>query len=209
MDKYVAPGYSGFTAAKIPDMSAISKEQGHWVANFILGGSPLRVTLDDDTRSTFYNFLRRTEAAFLEYEEARQLTMTHLADPKPRQYIKAIGYWERFLSDADRAWALLDRGEKILFVKDDGSILQRLNLLYNRSKHIESAIKSSQLPPNGTLPVWLTNEGLEATDAKLTFEEMADILSDLAKWADAVQDPLTMQETIKTTYSISEEEDQS
>ena len=103
----------------------------------------------------------------------------------------------------------LDRGEKILFVKDDGSILQRLNLLYNRSKHIESAIKSSQLPPNGTLPVWLTNEGLEATDAKLTFEEMADILSDLAKWADAVQDPLTMQETIKTTYSISEEEDQS
>jgi hypothetical protein len=135
--------------------------------------------------------------------------MMHLADPKSRQYIKAIGHWERFLSDADRAWTFLVRGEKILFVKGDGSILQRLNLLYNRTKHIESDIKSGQGPPNGTLPVWLTNEGLETTNAQLAFGEMADILSDLAKWADAVQDPLTMQETIRMTYSISGEEDQS
>jgi hypothetical protein len=204
MDRFVAPGYSAFTAATIPDMSAASQEQEHWVANFILNGS-MRVTLDDDTRRTWYNFLRRAESAFLEYEEAKRLTLDHIASPAAHRYIRAIGRWEQFLSEAYRAWAVLVKGEKVLFDKDDGSVLQRLNLFYNLTKHVESAIKSGQLPPNGTLPVWLTNDGLEAVDAELTFTEMAEILTDLAKWADAVQDPLTMQEKIRESYGLSEE----
>ena len=94
----------------------------------------------------------------------------------------AIGHWKQFLSQADRAWAVLVRGEKILFVKDDGSAFQRLNLLYNRSKHLESAIKREQLPADGTLPVWLTNAGLQAVDGGLTFVEIAETLTDLGKW---------------------------
>jgi hypothetical protein len=177
-DKYVAPGFSEFNAANMPDMSAISQEQGHWLNNFILN-SWSRVNLDDDTRRTLFNFLRRTEAAFREYEEARRLTLAHLDDVRPNsvsQYIRAIGHWEQFLSQADRAWAVLVKGEKILFAKNDGSIVQRLNLLYNRTKHIESSIKSGQLPPDGTLPVWLTNDGLQAVDGTLTFVEVAEIL---------------------------------
>ncbi len=210
-DKYVAPGFSSFTAATIPDTSAVSREQGHWLGNFILN-SWARVTMDDDMRRTLFNFLRRTEAAFREYEEARRLTLTHLADRRPNavfEYINAIGHWEQFLSQADRAWAVLVKGERILFVKDDGSVVQRLNLLCNRTKHIESAIKSGQLPPDGTLPVWLTNDGLRTVDAELTFAEIAEILTDLAKWADAVQDPLTMRETIRVSYGLSEEESDS
>lgn len=210
-DKYVAPGFSSFTAATIPDMSAVSREQGHWLGNFILN-SWARVTMDDDMRRTLFNFLRRTEAAFREYEEARRLTLAHLADRRPNavsEYIKAIGHWEQFLSQADRAWAVLAKGEKILFVKDNGSVVQRLNLLCNRTKHIESAIKSGQLPPDGTLPVWLTNDGLRAVDAELTFAEIAEILTELAKWADAAQDPLTMRETIRVSYGLSEEESDS
>jgi hypothetical protein len=92
-------------------------------------------------------------------------------------------------------------------VKDDGSVIQRLNLLYNRTKHLETAINSGQLPPDGTLPVWLTNDGLQAVDAELTFTELAGILTDLAKWADAAQNPLTMRETIRAAYGLSQEED--
>jgi hypothetical protein len=208
LDKFVAPGYSAFTAATIPDMSAVSQDQERWVANFILNGS-MRVTLDDDTRRTWYNFLRRAEGAFLEYEEASRLTLAHLANPSPRRYIRAIGRWEQYLSEAYRAWAVLVRGEKVLFAKEDGSIIQRLSLLYNRTKHVESAINSGQLPPDGTIPVWLTNDGLEAVDGELTFVEIAEILGDLSKWADAVQDPLTLQETIRASYGLSEEEDDS
>lgn len=208
MDKYVAPGFSAFTAATIPDMSAVSQEQEHWLANFILS-SWARVTMDDDLRSTLFNFLRRTKAAFREYQEARRLTLAHLADGRPNAvsgYIEAIDHWEQFLSQADRAWAVLVRGEKVLYSKGDSSVIQRLNLLYSRTKHLEDSIKHERLPPDGTLPVWLTNDGLEAVDAKLSFVEIADILTDLAKWADAAQDPLTMQETIRAAYGLSEKE---
>jgi hypothetical protein len=74
--------------------------------------------------------------------------------------------------------------------------MQRLNLLYNRAKHAESAITSQQLPPDGTLPVWLTNDGLKCVESSLTFQEMAELLGDLAHWAEAVQDPLTMREQL-------------
>ena len=209
MDRFVAPGYCSFNAATIPDMSAVSREQGHWLTNYILNGSGLRgVSLDDGTRRTLFNFLRRTEAAFREYEAARELTLAHLAKPRYKEYVKAIDRWEQFLSQADRAWFVLVRGEKILFVKDDGSIFQRLNLLYNRTKHLETAINSEQLPPDGTIPVWLTNDGLQAVGGKLTFAEIAEILVDLAKWADAAQDPLTMRETIRVSYGLSKDQDE-
>jgi hypothetical protein len=43
------------------------------------------------------------------------------------------------------------------------------------------------LPPEGTLPLWLTNDGLQAADAGLTFTELAEILTDLTSWADAAK----------------------
>jgi hypothetical protein len=198
-DKYIAPEISSFTAASIPEMSAVSAEQGHWLANFILN-SGFRVTMDDASRRTFYNFLRRTEAAFREYEAARQATVAYLTVPTLNPfsvYIVAIGHWEVFLSQAYQAWCLLARGQPILFKRGDGSITQRLNLLYNRAKHAEKAITSQQLPPDGTLPVWLKNDGLYCVESSLTFEEIAEILKDLAQWADIVQDPPTMQAKIE------------
>jgi hypothetical protein len=167
MDKFVAPGYSSFTAATIPDLSAVNPEQGHWLTNFIPSGSGLRgVSLDDRTRRTLFNFLRRTEAAFREYEAAREFTLAHLAKPNHKEYVKAIDRWE-------------------------------------------TTINSGQLPPDGTIPVWLTNDGLQAVDGKLTFAEIAEILVDLAKWADAARDPLTMRETIRASYGLSEDKEDS
>ncbi len=166
--------------------------------------------MDDATRQTHYNFLRRAEAGFREYDAARRLTLAHL-DRKNADavsiYFEAIGHWEQFLSQADHAWDVLVRGQKVLFVKDDGSVFQRLDLLYNRSKHLESAIECQQLPPGGTLPVWLTNDGLQAVDGALTFPEISEILTDLANWAEAAQDPLTMRDTIRSTYGIEDKDD--
>jgi len=196
LDKYVAPEISSFTDASIPDMAGTSKEQGYWLTNFVLT-SGLRVTMDDALRRTLYNFLRRAEAAFREYEAARHSTLKYLENRDALSgYIMAIGHWEVFLSQTYQAWCLLARGQKVLFEPGDGSPMQRLHLLYNRAKHAESAITSQQLPPDGTLPVWLTNDGLNCVESSLTFEEMAGVLKDLAHWAEAVQDPLTMREKL-------------
>jgi hypothetical protein len=78
-DKFVAPEISSFTEASIPDLSEL---QRRWLVSFILNGS-LVVQLDDATRRTLYNFLRRAEASFREYSSARQMTMAHLTNPAP------------------------------------------------------------------------------------------------------------------------------
>jgi hypothetical protein len=110
-DKFVAPEISSFTEASISDLSGL---QERWLVSFILNSS-LVVQLDDATRRTIYNFLRRAEAAFREYSSARQMTLAHLANPNPdavSEYIIAIGHWEVFLSQAYQAWCLLARGRR-------------------------------------------------------------------------------------------------
>ena len=86
------------------------------------------------------------------------------------------------------------------FQKGDGSILQRLNALHNQAKHADEAIERGELVAEGPLCVWLTNDGLRSMDTSLTFDEAADVLAELARWASAVQDPLTMEEKLKASW---------
>ncbi|MDQ2875385.1 MAG: hypothetical protein M3Y33_11580 [Actinomycetota bacterium] len=209
-DRHVAPNMSRFTAATIPDMSAVSAGQDHWLGNFMLSTGTLRFVLDDAARRTWFSFLRRTMMAFREYAAARDSTVAYLTDPNPNAvsgYFIAIGHWEIFLGQAYHAWLLLGRkpladGHKF-YAKGDGSQIERLNRLYNRSKHTETAINAGQFPPDGTLPVWLENDGLYCTDGALTFGEMAEVLRELAVWADAMQEPSTMRAKVQAHYGTS------
>jgi hypothetical protein len=206
-DKFVAPGISEFTQASIPDMSGASDQQDYWVRNFMLN-TILRVQIDERTRQTLFNFLRRAESALREYELARERTLAHLRNTEEvTAYLAAISHWEVFLSHAYQAYWLLVRGQKILFTKGDGSALERLNLLYNRSKHMEKAIEAGQVPSESTMAIWLTNDGVQSIDSQLTFAEMADILKDLVMWSDAAQDPLTMRETVMKHFRSASSDD--
>jgi hypothetical protein len=205
-DRYVAPNVSRFTAATIPDMSAVSAEQEHWLGNFILNTGLQRVVLEEGSRRSLFNFLRRTMMAFREYASARQMTLNYLANPNPNavsEYIIAVGHWEMFLSQADQAWDILDGGKNKLFMPNDGTVPQRLRHLHNRTKHLASAIRNQemQFPEAGTMPVWLENDGLHGlhsddgittVDVSLPFDEIAGMLAKLAHFADAAQDPLQL-----------------
>ena len=57
--------------------------------------------------------------------------------------------------------------DKTLFEGKDGSPLSRLNLIYNASKH--------QLAGTDQ-PTWITNDGIESSNAKLSFLEMEELL---------------------------------
>lgn len=203
-DNFIAPDLSKFTRAEIKDMSRTSVAQEHWLENYMLN-SLFRVSLEERVRQTLFNFLRRTQFAFREYTLVREQTATYLgrASNATPAYFIAIGHWEVFLSYAYQAYELLVGTEKrALFEQNDGSVLQRLCLLYNRSKHVKTAINAGQLAPGSTLAVWLTNEGLRAVDGHLTFDELAEILEELAFWSDAAQDPLTMREKIMAQYPV-------
>jgi hypothetical protein len=196
-DRFVAPEMSKFTAAKIRDMSQVDSQQEHWLSNFIFNGI-FRANVLSPQRQQFYNFLRRSHSAFAEYALAREATLAFIEDERrdPTRYLDAIGHWEAFLAYTWQAHCFLSRSERIWFERGDGSARERLNALHNRAKHADEAIERGEFFGDSPLCVWLTNDGLRSTETSLSHEEMAEILDDLARWASAIQDPLTMHETL-------------
>ena len=195
----MAPFMSLFTSAEIPDMSGHCDQSQHWISNFILN-TLLRENIRAPYRQYIFNFLRRSEAGFREHAFAREETLLFLNGSRqsPSRYMMAIFHWEVFLAQAWHGYSLLSNmQEEKAFEKGAGSIEERLNLLYNQSKHAESVIKSGQMLENATIPVWLTNTGLESHNAKLTYHETGEILKHLAEWAQALQDPQSLRERIE------------
>ena len=94
------------------------------------------------------------------------------------------------------AWMKLT-GEKA-FEPDAGcpSAEERLNHLYNWSKHTDGKIVTpGEMPESGPLALWLTNQGLRTVKHILTWPELAEVLDDLGKAADLLQDPKARSST--------------
>jgi hypothetical protein len=194
----IAPGVSDFKSADIPDAAQFSKESTHWVGNFFLNCT-FRGAFQPPMHAYAYNYLRRTQQAFAEHQIARERTMAFLQASRhsPTLYVDALYHWECFLGQAWHAFAMLVKAwDGKAFEKGDGSVEQRLNALYNQMKHVESRIENGQIPPESPVPVWLENEGIRSIDTHLSFKETADVLRELAKYADALMDPKTANEKL-------------
>ncbi len=115
------------------------------------------------------------------------------------RYMEAIFHWEAFLAQSWMAYALTETlNGTPPFRKGDGSVEQRVNLLYNRSKHSDTAIEAGQLPPEGTVPVWMEDDGLHGVDVMLRWEEIGEVLRDLSNFANMLEDPITTAEKLET-----------
>jgi hypothetical protein len=203
LDRHIAPSVSTFTSAEIPDMSSWSNESSHWIANYILN-SAFSASFAPPMNAYAYNYLRRAQYAFSEHHLARLSTLAFIGGcgQSPRVYVDALFHWECFLGQTWHAFALLITAwEGRAFDKNDGSVEQRLNALYNQMKHVESRIENGQMIPGATVPVWLENEGLRSVDANLTYTETAEVLKEIAKYADALSNPATAKEVLNASDS--------
>jgi hypothetical protein len=108
----------------------------------------------------------------------------------------AIYHWEMFLGQTWHCLKLLQlflEREKV-FNKGENTPIERLNLLYNRLKHTESAIECGQMPVDSlTFSAWLTNDGIFCKDGGITFLECSDLLHHIGKYANILQDPVSAE----------------
>lgn len=199
LDKHIAPGVSELTSAEIPDMSSWAEQSPHWIANYFLN-SALGASFAPPMNAYAYNYLRRAQYAFSEHHLAREATLGFLAGEAQsvRGYADALFHWECFLGQSWHALSILITAwQGKAFDKNDGSVEQRLNALYNQMKHVESRIDNGQMLPGATVPVWLENRGLRSVDTRLTYTETAEVLKEIAKYANALMDPRTAKETLE------------
>lgn len=196
LDKFLAPYVSNFRSAEIPDLS---DESSSWLSKYFLN-SVLRGSYADPFRQYVFNFLRRVEGAHVAHQCARSATaeFLHGSRQSMSRYMEAIFHWEAFLAQSWMAYALSERvNETRPFEGSDGSVEQRVNLLHNRSKHSDTAIEAGQLPPDGTIPVWMEDDGLHGIDVMLSWEETSEVLRDLSNFANMLEDPITTAKKVR------------
>ena len=101
LEKFFAPGITGFTEAEIPDLKEKHKEAEHWLPNHMLN-SVFGGRYSDEVLPFALNMMFRAQVAFKSYHTARDATLEYLKDNKPdnpkiRIYFKAISEWETCL----------------------------------------------------------------------------------------------------------------
>jgi hypothetical protein len=187
LDNFIAPKLSLLKTCSAPELDADST----WLDRFILN-SMFVVPIDptNPRRTCIVAVLRRAEAAFLSYRKARERLIDYV-QPRPNRifslYFESLMYFEMCLSQWTQAADILRSAIDIdYFTKDDGSKEQRINNLYNDSKHLdERRAKGKLMDAKATL--WITNDGLEGCSGTvLSFVELHEVLSELRSLAEQV-----------------------
>jgi hypothetical protein len=130
-----------------------------------------------------FAILRRAQMALVEHENGRIALLDYVKGAKDRisVYFRALYHFEIAINLVYQAHELFMKILKVrLFEKNDGTPVERLNRIYNVSKHLEpSSISDTHLHS-----VWIKNEGLCISTAMLSFEEFAELVVDVCGLAD-------------------------
>jgi hypothetical protein len=187
LDEFVSQGLSNVTQCSAPAIANRFPQSAHWIGTFTLN-SMFGHRVGQDGRRFCLAFLRRAEAAFFDYELARQALHEFAESVKsgPKKtslYFRALHFFEACLAMHWQGVSLFARlmAEKP-FNKGDGSGYEKLNTIYNVSKHYDPAT----LPPHHLHAVWISNEGLNVDGCTLSFSELEDLLYELGTLADMV-----------------------
>lgn len=118
--------------------------------------------------------------------------------------MNALFHWESFLSQCGIAADLLIKLGGSTHeppAKDSDLLEEKMAALYIRSRHIAGMIASKsakKMPPEGTLAIWMENDGLHACELSVTWAEAVDVLDELSKIATALVDPYTAREKLES-----------
>ncbi len=186
LDRFVSQDLSRLTECNAPDIAGRFPQSSHWIANFVLNsmfGNPV----SDEARKFCLAFLRRAEAAFFNYGLARE-SLIEVAESvrgegpaKASLYFRALHLFEVCLAMEWQAISLFARlTPDKPFKKGDGSDYEKLNRIYNASKHYDPA----SLPPGLVHAVWITNDGINIDGVCLSFTELEELMIELGQIAD-------------------------
>ena len=150
------------------------------------------------------NLIFRAQVSFADYHEARGFTAEYLVkenphNPATRAYFRAIARWESCLLNLQIFIDVMNKMKKEfkddpVFEEGDGTVKQRSYSIANTVKHFGSDVFNDRHHEEHTVPLWLTNAGLQTHSHALTFNELAKPVSDVAITAAELQDPLSFGE---------------
>jgi len=200
-DKIIAPKISKLRSPAAPDISA---ERKFLLNSFILNFKLSMGSSNKNRQFTFNVIRKTEDAfeEYCSAVESLKAYIAD-GGPKLSHYFSAVRHFEhcvahlyqavRCLNALSRMWS----GEK-QFDHGDGSVLERIQQIHTAVKHMDGRFESASVgdvnsfslfatKTDGTnpvavknasdtanLPMWLTDEGIESAEARVTYAELAD-----------------------------------
>ena len=176
IETFISSKVTALNECRIADLSAEFPNSSNWVSGFglmvIFVNRPA-----EEMRPFALQFVRRTEMAIAEYARMRA-EVKDLVSGNPRwsPYYRALHHSEVATAMLYQAYDLSRKKLNTqLFESNDGSPLQRLNLVYTTSKHQVADAQD---------PVWLSNEGFHTEHVTLLFGEFEELARSSARIAE-------------------------
>jgi hypothetical protein len=186
-DKFVAPYLSKLTKCEMPDLSAEYETFESRLSRFV-GGSILVTQFQPPLHGLLLMFLRRSHAVTEEYDFARKFMHDFLSNGRKWVvYFRALYHFENLAAQAHQAYKLLEQIAALQVPPINLKIVKRSTLerIYYASKHadeklsghVKEAAKMGRQPEDITMPLWLTNNGIETVgDGLLSYEDIVTIV---------------------------------
>lgn len=198
LNRLFAPGIAEYKVCDAPDITSVHPQAEHWLTNHFLN-SMLRSQFQGRFRQYALNQIFRAQTAFHDYHEARDLTLRFLevsnpGNPASRTYFRAISRWESCLLNLQIFIDVMNQMKRELnddpvFNKGDGTPADMAYRMANTIKHWGGTIHENRHVDSDTIPLWLTDKGLETRHAQLSCGDLAALISEIASVAELLQDP--------------------
>jgi hypothetical protein len=182
-DTFVSQGLSEITQLNAQKVGPDFPEQESWIVTFVLNRIFVN-SIPEDRAALAFALLRQAEAAVDDYDlGCAELSALVEGKKNISRYFRCVRRFENAIGATYRAFDFGRRAlGKDLFAKSDATPLQRLNELYNIGRHYDPL----KLPAGQLHAVWLSNEGIHCSGARLTFAELRDLVAKVARIADRV-----------------------
>lgn len=182
-DKFVIQEYSALTDCCALPVGTDFPDVELWLSSFVLN-TIFRVPLPQDRAALGFALIRRAQGSIEDFDAGCQLLRAFVEEKRGvESYFRCL---RKFELAAHQTYQAFDVGRKVmntqLFEKGDGSPFQRLNEIYNLSRHQPP----TELPPDHLHPLWLRNDGLYCKSAHLEYSELRELICSLARIAKRV-----------------------
>lgn len=180
LDKFVAQDMSKLSQLSIKSLAEEFPNADTWLAQFVLRRI-FQAHVPDEKAALAFAIIRRTHAALQEWE---------LASAAAQGDLRSIGIYFSVLRHLESCissiWQGLEFARKSLgqdlFVRGDGSVYERMNWVYNVSRHFAP----EALPQGDTHRVWLSNQAMHTREKTVNFDELREAIRMLARVSEQV-----------------------
>lgn len=180
LDTFVAQDMSKLTQLSIKSLAEEFPNADKWFAQFVLRRI-FQAHVPDEKAALAFAIIRRTHAALQEWELASAAAQGDLRSLGT--FFSVLRHLESCISSV---WQGLEFARKSLgqnlFENGNGSAYERMNWVYNVSRHFDP----EALPQGDIHRVWLSDQAMHTREQTVTFGELREAIRMLSRVSEKV-----------------------